>query len=108
MQVIYCINRTIVEVKTFQSETLSVILGYTNTLDLTYLSAGFGGHLKGGFESASLLSGQDGARPFGPPGILPVVPLPLASDAFLRLDVQLLVVAFLCGKSHLSVTSARV
>lgn len=67
----------------------------------SYLSAGFRGHLEGGLEGPSLLSGQDGSRSFGPPGILRVIPLPLASYAFLRLDVQLLIVTFLCRKRHL-------
>lgn len=64
--------------------------------EFSYLSAGLGGDLEGGLESPSLLSGQDGSWSLGPPGVFPVVPLPLAADAFLRLDVQLLIVALLC------------
>lgn len=74
---------------------------------LSYLSAGLGGHLEGGLEGPSLLSGQDGSWSFGPPGILPIIPLPLAPYAFLRLDVQLLIVTFLCRKSHFSASSAQ-
>ena len=74
---------------------------------LAHLSAGFGGDLKGRLEGPSLLSGQDGARPLRPPGILPVV-FPLASSTFLWLDVQLLVVTFLCGENDSSETSVMV
>lgn len=65
-------------------------------LPWSYLPAGLGGHFEGGLEGSSLLGGQDGPGPLGPPGVLGVVPLPRAPDALLRLDVQLLVVALLC------------
>lgn len=65
-----------------------------------HLSAGFWGHFKGGFEGPSLLSSENGAWSFGPPWILPIIPLPLASNAFLWLNVQLLIITFLCRKSH--------
>lgn len=65
---------------------------------LTHLSAGLGGDLEGGFEGPPLLSGEDGAGPLGSAGVFTIVPLPLDPHAFLRLDVQLLVIAFLCGR----------
>lgn len=62
----------------------------------SHLSAGLGGHLEGGFEGSSLLSVQNGAGSLGPSGVLPIVSLPLASGAFLLLDTQIPIVAFLC------------
>lgn len=70
-----------------------------------HLSAGFGGHLEGGFESASLLSGQNGAWPLGPPGVLPIISLPLASRAFLLLDIHIVIVAFLCMEIQIFFTN---
>lgn len=39
----------------------------------TDLSAGFGGHLKRGFECSSLLGGENGTRPLGSAGVFAII-----------------------------------
>lgn len=64
-----------------------------------HLSAGLGGHLKGGLEGSSLLRGEDGPGSLGPPGVLPVVPTALALAALPLgwLHVSILVLTLHCG-----------
>src|SRR4029434_5083549 len=69
---------------------------------LSHSAAGLGGHLEGGFEGAPLRGGEDGARPLGPPRVLPIV-LPRPRRALPRLDVQILIIAFLCSHTYMHI-----
>ncbi len=66
----------------------------------SHLPAGFGRNLKGCLERTSLLRVEDCTWSLGSSWVFPIISLPSASWALLRLDIQLLIFTFLWKESH--------